>query len=173
MKLHRRLGWFAAVLAAPTVAAAALGAGELAGGESCTPRGALPPEFLSIAFSGVLCFAILFPWGVLLRGNTAAHRRVMILSTIAMADAGFARMLGLFVPAQTTWIGQYFFYFGGAWFIMLSMFLWDWYKGRVMRQFLVGVGLIVAVEVVANTLYFNAGWQAFARHWVGSLARHS
>lgn len=172
VKLHRRLGWFAAYVAVlmvvlPPWAQVAWQAVNLH-----TP-GALPPEFLSIAFSGVLCFAILFPWGVMLRSNTAAHRRVMILSTIAMADAGFARMLGLFVPAQTTWLGQYFFYYGGAWTIMLSMFLWDWYKGRVMRQFLVGAGLIVAVEVVANTLFFNAGWQAFARHWVGALARRS
>lgn len=170
VKLHRTLGWFAAYVAVlmvvlPPWAQVAWQVVNL------HTAGALPPEFLSIAFSGVLCFGILFPWGVLLRGNSAAHRRVMILSTIAMTDPGFARLMGLFLPSPKTWLGQYLFYFGGALFIMVLMFAWDWYKGRVMRQFLVGVGLILAVEITANWLYFNAGWQMFARHWVEALAR--
>lgn len=170
VKLHRTLGWIAAYLAVVMVVLPPWAQVSWQVTNLHTP-GALPPQFLSLAFSGVLCFAILLPWGVLLRGNPAAHRRVMILSTIAMTDPGFSRLVGDFVSSPTTWFGQYFFYFGGALFIIVSMFVWDWWKGRVMRQFLLGAGLIVGVELVANALNFSAGWQAFARHWVESLAR--
>ena len=33
--------------------------------------------------------AILLPWGILMRRNSAAHRRVLILATICISDAGF------------------------------------------------------------------------------------
>ena len=75
--------------------------------------GALPPQFLSIAFSGVLCMAVLLPWGVLMRRNSAAHRRVLILATICISDAGFSRFVSLFLPAPTTFLGTYLFYEGG------------------------------------------------------------
>jgi hypothetical protein len=75
--------------------------------------GSLPPQFLSIAFSGVICMAVLLPWGILLRRNSAAHRRVLILATIAISDAGFSRLLGLFLPAPTSFTGTYLFYEGG------------------------------------------------------------
>ena len=42
--------------------------------------------------------AVLLPWGVLMRRNSAAHRRVLILATICISDAGFARMVSLFLP---------------------------------------------------------------------------
>jgi hypothetical protein len=67
--------------------------------------GALPPEFLSIAFSGVICMAILLPWGILMRRNSAAHRRMLILAIICISDAGFSRFVSLFLPPPTTFLG--------------------------------------------------------------------
>jgi hypothetical protein len=88
-----------------------------------------------------------------------------------MTDPGFARLIGNFVHEQNTWLGQYLFYFGGNLLIMLLMFAWDWYKGRLMKQFLQGAGLILVVDITAICLYFNSAWQAFARNWVESIAR--
>ncbi len=171
VRLHRKLGWFAAGFAVliPILAPWVQVRWQAV---NLHTSGALPPEFLSIAFSSVLCFTILLPYGVLLRGNPAAHRRVLILSMIAMSDPGFSRLVSNFVPGQNTWLGQYLFYFGGNLLIMLLMLAWDWRKGRVMRQFLLGAGLILAVDSVATLLYFNVAWQSFTRNWVGSLARH-
>ena len=56
--------------------------------------------------------AVLLPWGILMRRNSAAHRRVLILATISISDAGFSRMVGLFLPAPTTFLGTYLFYEG-------------------------------------------------------------
>jgi hypothetical protein len=171
VKLHRKLGWFVAGFAVLIVILAPWAQISWQAVNLHTP-GALPPEFLSIAFSGVLCFAILLPWGVLLRNNPAAHRRLLILSTIAMTDPGFSRLVGNFVPGQKTWLGTYLFYFGGNLLLMLLMLAWDWHKGRLMKQFIQGACLILVVDCTATFLYFNSGWQLFARNWVASLARH-
>lgn len=54
-------------------------------------------QFVSIAFSGVVCMALPLLWGILLRRNSAAHRRVLILATICISEAGFSRIVRLFV----------------------------------------------------------------------------
>jgi hypothetical protein len=83
VRFHRRLGWFAAGYAALIVVIAPWSELSWQALNLHTP-GALPPQFLSIAFSGVLCMAVLLPWGVLMRRNSAAHRRVLILATICI-----------------------------------------------------------------------------------------
>ena len=67
-----------------------------------------------------------------MRRNSAAHRRVLILATISISDAGFSRMVGLFLPAPTTFLGTYLFYEDGNLFLILLMFLWDWKRKRNM-----------------------------------------
>jgi hypothetical protein len=171
VKLHRTLGWFAAYFAVLIVVLGPWAQVSWQVVNLHTPD-ALPPEFLSLAFSGILCFAILLPWGVLLRGNPAAHRRVLILSTVAMSDPGYSRLVSLFVAPQNSWLGQYLFFFGGNLFIMLLMMAWDWHRGRVMQQFLLGASLVVVVDSVATWLFFNPAWQTLTRHWIASLAAH-
>lgn len=68
VKLHRQLGWFAAGFAFLIVVLAPWAQLSWQVVNLHTP-GALPPEFLSIAFSSVICLAMLLPYGVLLRGN--------------------------------------------------------------------------------------------------------
>jgi hypothetical protein len=169
VKLHRTLGWFAAGFA---VLVAVLAPWAQVSWQIVNFHTIAQSEFLSIAFSSVLCFAILLPRGVLLRGNPAAHRRVLILSTVAMTDPGFSRLIGLVVPNQTTFPGQYLYFFGGNLFIMLLMFAWDWHKGRVMLQFLQGACLILAVDLTAIFLFRNLAWKAFTTHWITSLIPH-
>jgi len=82
--------------------------------------------------------AVLLPWGILMRRNSAAHRRVLILATICISDAGFSRFVGLFVHESTTFLGTYLYYEGGNLLIIVLMLLWDWKHDRIMRQFLWG-----------------------------------
>ncbi len=169
--LHRRLGWFAAGYAGLVLFIAPWSELSWQALNLHTP-GSLPPEFLSIAFSGVLCMAVLLPWGVLMRRNSAAHRRVLILATIAISDAGFSRMVSLFLPAPTSFLGTYLFYEGGNLSLILLMFLWDWKRGRVMKQFLVAASFIIVAGLAATGLYFNDTWRAITRGWLESWARH-
>jgi len=171
VKLHRRLGWRAAGYAALVLVIAPWSELSWQALNLQTP-GALPPQFLSIAFSGVVCMAVLLPCGVLMRRNSAAHRRVLILATICISDAGFSRMVSLFLPAPTTFLGTYLFYEGGNLLLILLMFLWDWKRDRVMKQFVAAALVIIATGLTATSLYFNTTWQGITRAWLEAWARH-
>ncbi len=171
VRWHRRFGWYAAGYAALVVVIAPYAELSWQALNLKTP-GTLPPQFLSIAFSGVICLAVLLPCGVLMRRNSAAHRRVMILATISISDAGFSRMVGLFLPDPTTFLGTYLFYEGGTLLLIVLMFLWDWKRDRIMKQFLWASCFVIAVGLAATGLYFNATWQSITHSWLESWARH-
>jgi len=169
--LHRRLGFFAAGYAALVLVIAPWSELSWQALNLNTP-GSLPPQFLSIAFSGVFCMAVLLPWGVRMRRNSAAHRRVLILAAICISDAGFSRFVGLFLPAPTTFLGTYLFYEGGNLLLILLIFLWDWKRDRIMKQFLAAASLVIGVGLTATGLYFNSTWQSITRGWLEGWARH-
>jgi hypothetical protein len=171
IRLHRTFGWFAAGYAALVIVIAPWSELSWQALNLHTP-GALPPEFLSLAFSGVICMAVLLPWGILLRRNSAAHRRILILATICISDAGFSRMVSLFRPAPTTFFGTYMFYEGGTLLVILLMLLRDWKRDRIMKQFLWAVFLFLAISLSATGLYFNGTWQSISRSWLEWWARH-
>jgi hypothetical protein len=171
VRFHRSFGWFAAGYAALVIVIAPWSELSWQALNLHTP-GSLPPEFLSMAFSSVLCMAILLPWGILLRRNSAAHRRVLLLATICISDAGFSRMVSLFLPAPATFLGTYLFYEGGNLLLILLMFLWDWKRDRIMQQFLWASCLVTAAGLSATALYFNETWRSISRAWLESWARH-
>jgi hypothetical protein len=171
VRIHRRFGWYAAGLAVVVVIISPWSELSWQALNLQTP-GALPPEFLSIAFSGVLCMIVLLPWGILMRRNSAAHRRVLILATVCISDAGFSRMVGLFLPPPTTFLGTYLFYEGGDVLLIVLIFLWDWKRNRVMKQFLYASFLVIGVGLTATSLYFNDTWKAISRAWLESWALH-
>jgi hypothetical protein len=169
VRFHRRFGWFAACYAALILVIAPCAQVSWQAVNLQTP-GALPPQFLSIAFTGVICMAVLLPWGILIRRNSAAHRRVLMLAIICISDAGFSRMMGLFGPAPKSFIGTYLFYEGGNVLLILLMFLWDWKRDRIMKQFLWGAFVVIAVGLTGTGLYFNDTWIAISRSYVENLA---
>lgn len=171
VRFHRRIGWFAAGYAALVIVIAPWSELSWQALNLQTP-GALPPQFLSIAFSGVVCMAALLACGLLMRRNPAAHRRLLILATITISDAGFSRMLGLFLPAPSSFLGTYLFYEGGNLLLIVLMFLWDWKRNRVMKQFLWASSLVIVVGLAATGLYFNDTWKGISRAWLESWARH-
>jgi len=116
--------------------------------------------------------ALLLPWGIRMRRDSAAHRRVLILATICISDAVFSPFVGLFLPPPTTFLGTYLFYEGGNLFIILLMFFWDWKRNRIMKQFLWGAFLVLALGLAAMALYFNDTWKAITRSWLEAWARH-
>ena len=116
--------------------------------------------------------AVLLPWGILMRRNSAAHRRVLILATIWISDGGFSRLVSLFLPAPTSFPGTYLFYEGGNVLLILLMFLWDWKRDRVMKQFLWAASLVITVGLAATGLYFNETWKSISRSWLEGWARN-
>ena len=167
--LHRKLGWFTAAWACLMVVF-----GPWAVIASDVVNLNLPtgdPPFLSVNIVDVGSFIIFVAWGVALRKNPAAHRRIMILSTVALADQGFARFSELW-PAPTSVFPWFLDVFYGNVLIIVAMAAWDWWRGRMMRQFVIGASASMAAMYIASLLYFWPPWKALAQSWVESWARH-
>jgi hypothetical protein len=170
VKLHRKLGWFAAGWAAVLVFFAAWGELSWEANNLHTPG--LTPAFLSVSLGGLICFALLMLWGILLRKNHAAHRRVILLANISIVTAGFLRLnSNLLHLNPTTPVGSFFYYYSGTLFILLLMFLWDWWKGRLMRQFVLGSCFILLAHVLSVVLLYNKSWEMFTHTWLEAWAK--
>jgi hypothetical protein len=61
--------------------------------------------------------------------------------------------------------------FYGNLVLLILMTLWDWRKGRLMRQFVIGSAALTIAFVVASVLYFWAPWQGLTYGWVEAWAR--
>jgi hypothetical protein len=169
---HRKFGWF---LAGWACLMAVLGpwAAFASDAASLNSGNGLPPQFLSVNFVDIGGFLVLLAWGIALRKNPAAHKRMMILSTVSLADPGFARFSGFLIPVEPHSVAVWFFnVFYGNVLLVVLMAVWDWYRGRLIRSFLVGAASLLAAEYVASALYFWKPWQQLTLGWVAAWARH-
>lgn len=162
VKLHRKFGWFAAGWATLLVFIAAWG--ELSWEATNLHTPGTTPAFIAIPVGNLLSFSALITWGILLRKNLAAHRRVIFLANISIMTAGAARLFeNVFHFSFSTPVQAFFFFYSGSLVLLLLMFLWDWKKNRVMRQFLIGSAYIITLQVISIVLFFNPSWTNFAR----------
>lgn len=134
--------------------------------------GGLAPAFLAVQLGGVASFLILAIVGITLRKNSAAHKRMMILSTIALVDAGFGRFSAWIWPNEPTSRLLWFFWeCYGSLLIMALMVAWDWWRGRLMKQFLWAASALVAMECVETLLYFWGPWQTGTTAFIVACAK--
>jgi hypothetical protein len=90
--LHRRLGWAGAALA---VAVVAMGLAASIVMDRRDLASAHPnPSFLSAQLLDLAGFAGASAAAILLRGDASAHKRLMLLATLSIVDAGWVRWLG-------------------------------------------------------------------------------
>jgi hypothetical protein len=169
--LHRKLGWFAAGWACLMLVMGAWA--SMASPARFVNAPDATPQFLSVNIVDLATFAVLLAWGIALRKNPAAHRRVMILSTVAIADPGYSRFSEFLWPVEPHSILLWFFYvFYGNVLLIALMAGWDWWRGRLMRSFVVGAAGLLAAEWVAAVLYFSAPWKVIAHGWIAAWATH-
>lgn len=170
--LHRRLGWLTAGWACLMCV---MGPWAAIASQSLDLHGAeYDPPFLAVQFGNIPWFLIFVAWGIALRKNPAAHKRIMILSTIALIDAGFARFSQWIFPTEPASRLIWFFWtFYGNVLLLASMTAWDWWRGRLMKQFVIGASLLVLMEVVETNLYFWSPWRQLTATWVHAWARHA
>ena len=169
---HRNLGWFmtgwAGLMAILGPVAAVVRQIVNAG------PGTFDPPFLSVNIVDIVGFLALLAWGIALRKNPAAHRRMMLLSAICVAgDPGFSRFTGWIWPDNPASIFVWFLWcFYGNVLLIGLMAVWDWWRGRLVRSFVIGASSLVAAEVVATLLYWWPPWKALTTAWVIAWARH-
>jgi hypothetical protein len=166
--LHRRLGIAGAILAAVMIVigpATAVVVDRL--------RLALPhpdPGFLVVQTFDILAFAGLVVPALVWRKDPSVHKRLILLATLYIADAGFARWQG---DAMEAWFGNGFWgnamqlYFGTD-LLVLGVGLYDWItRKRLHRAYIAGVAWIGAVQLTALSVYMSPGWAPIALRLLG------
>jgi hypothetical protein len=165
---HRRLGWFAAGWACLM---AVIGPWAAIAWQAVHLQAPVGDVFLLVDLADTAGFLTLLAWAITLRKNPAAHRRLTILATIALADPGFGRLSAYFLPEPTSPIPWFFLEFYGNLLLIVLMLGWDWWRGRLMRSFVLAAGALLASEAVATLLYLSAPCKALAIGWAAAWAK--
>jgi len=166
---HKKMGWFAAFWASLMAVLGPWAALSSQATDLHTPLSL--PGFLSVNLVDIAGFLILLVWGFGLRRNPAAHRRMMMLATVSLADPGFSRFDTFFLPHEphSVWLWFVWVFYGNVLLIAL-MAAWDWWRGRLMRSFVIGAAGLLVAEYLASALYFWGPWKSFSisliRVWV-------
>ena len=128
------------------------------------------PSFLSIQLADMLAFSVVGGLAIALRKSPDAHKRLMILATIFIADAGFSRW---WAPGLEKLLGDG--YFGNWAQIYLSDFLlvamigaYDLFsRRRLYAAYIFGAAWGLGVEIVAVWLYMSPWWKPVATALIG------
>ncbi len=160
IRLHMRLGWATAIVSAAMVPLGLVAALVDQARQVGHPDYA--PQFLALEFEEMVAFSTFIIAGLLMRRNLAEHKRWMILSAVAISDAGFARiwLIGInhTLPGAFGWWLEYFW---GITLLLIAMLAWDWFRyRRVMRSVAWGAALLWGGEVVVTILNFSPAWKA-------------
>jgi hypothetical protein len=160
IRRHKTLGWYTAILSAVMVPLGLTAALVDQARQIGTPEYA--PQFLSLEFGEMIGFSVFIASGILWRKNLAAHKRLMILSAVAISDAGFARLWLMGFKANVPgYFGWWLQYYWGIALMLIAMMAWDWWKrGRIHPVVLGGAALLWTCEAIAAWLFYSPGWKA-------------
>jgi hypothetical protein len=166
--LHRRLG-LAGLAMIPLMAvlgpATSLTMGHF---EFGTPDS--DPPFIILPFLDMVSFTVIAFSGLALRADRAAHKRLMLLATVLISDAGFARWLGGPI-GKVMGTGVLPFYvqsFFGPLLLIGAMAVYDLVTRRRLHPAFIAAALFgMTNEVVASVVYNLAAWKPIATHLIG------
>jgi hypothetical protein len=128
------------------------------------------PQFISINITDMLGFVTLSFAGLALRRDPSAHKRLMLLSTLYLSTAGFARLWLLTIgPAGTDTFWGFFIAFNIGGDILVAMLgAYDLLtRGRMHPAYVLGGCWLLVNELAAAWLYFSPGWKAISVRVLG------
>jgi hypothetical protein len=168
LALHRRLGLMAAALVPIMVVLGLITNTVMQRRHFEAGRPEL--DFMIVPISDMVLFGSLAVAGLLLRRNPATHKRLMLLATVCVLDAGFGRW---FAPWISSHFGDGYFgflaqlYLGGD-AIVLAAVLYDVVtRRRVHPVYLAAVPWILSVQAATSAIYHAPGWLPIARSLIG------
>lgn len=170
LALHRRLG-LAALVLLPLMLV--LGPAAVISQVASNPY--MPDRWISwmsVQFTNTLGCVVLLAAGFHLRRNAAAHKRLMLMGTIAVTEPGFGR---IWEAPLTAWWGEgylalYVSTYIGALILMLAVGFYDLAtRGRLHPAYLGAFLWILANEVLAIWLFHQTFWL----HWMKVLTGHA
>jgi hypothetical protein len=166
--LHRRLGGFGAGLAVLVVLTGLVATYVVENLMFGTPRS--DPAFISTLLVDVLNFASLATAGLLLRRDAAAHKRLMLLATMSLLQAGFIRWWGKAMLAAFGggflggWMADYL----GVSLLVLGLGVYDLVTRRHLHPaYVVGAIWILSWQFIAKWLYVSPWWKDVSLHLLG------
>jgi hypothetical protein len=129
------------------------------------------PAFLSIQFTDIVAFLGLTLSAIWLRKSTAVHKRLILLGTLYITDAGFARWLadrilgGLGMSYWHFWIALYvgpvvLFFLAGTYDLLT--------RRKLHPAFLAGAAYAFALQMLAISLYFSPGWLGLSKRVIAT-----
>lgn len=128
------------------------------------------PSFLSIQLADMAAFAVLGGLAVALRKSPEAHKRLIILATIFIADAGFSRW---WAPGLERFLGN------GYWGTWAELYLSDFLlaaaigaydlisRRRLYSAYVFGAVWGLGLELVAVWAYLSPWWKPVATVLIG------
>jgi hypothetical protein len=159
---HRRMGVAGALLAVAVVIAGPAAALTM----HMSHQARQPPQFLALQLLNIAVFAGMVTAGLLLRRRPAAHKRLMLIGTLALIGAGFGRIVRMLTGAPPPWTLIPSVYIAGN-VLLLAIALHDWRtRGRLHPVFLPAAGAFLAVQLVVGLLLRSPGWAGMAQRIV-------
>jgi hypothetical protein len=169
--LHRKLGFFLATWACLMGVMGPVAVYTLVM-MKVKAHGPFPYPFMSVHIVDIGGFLVLLAIGIALRKNPAAHKRMMILSTVALADPGFNRAIGYLYPADPqTALPGFLYIFWGNILIVALMLGWDLYRGRLIRSHVIASASLLTCMYIAAALYYWHPWQQLTLSWVTAWSK--
>ena len=158
LRRHKQLGWLTVAVSALMVPLGLAAALVDQARQIAHPDYA--PQFLALEFEEMITFSVFMAAGVIFRRNPAAHKRLMLLSAVAISDAGFARiwLMGIKkeIPGLFGWWLQYYW---GIFLILVAMAAWDlWRRRRIHPAVLFGAAFLWTAEIITAILNFSPTW---------------
>jgi len=139
---HRTLGWLGAAIAACVVLLGTYGslvAANRPGGFIGVP---LPPlQFLVVPVFDMVLFGLFVGLAVAWRGDSASHKRLMLLATINLLEAAFVR-----IPIEFITNGAPFTSFGLSDLFIVAMVVWDLRSSSKLHAVTLWAGLLTILS---------------------------
>jgi hypothetical protein len=156
-KIHRKLGYAGAGIAASMVvfgnlaAIAAMDGGFIGFGD--------PHAFYAIPFFDINAFAVVVALAVLWRNRAETHKRLILLSNVAILSAAVAR-----VPLAPVQAGAPFTFILFPFVIVLAGALYDKLsRGRVHPVWIWGGLAMLVIKLIVLPVMGSGPWLAFAK----------
>jgi len=169
--LHRKFGWFLAAWAClmGVMGPVALYTSTMM---DVKAHGVGPDPFMCVEILSISSFLILLAIGFSLRKNSAAHKRMMILSCAAIAAPGFARLMEYLQPTfPSTPLHFLFYIYYGNILLVLLMLGWDLIRGRLVRVHVIASVTLLTCLCLNSFLFFWKPWSDLTLQWVTAWAK--
>jgi hypothetical protein len=165
--LHRALGRFGVALAAVMVIVGVWASLTAAARDTGFFRVPVPPlKFLAIPLTDMIVLPVMIGLAVAKRHDPQSHKRWMIMASISLVAAAFARWPVVIDHPSPLW------FFGLTDAFLLPLAVWDLRsRGRLHPATLTGGVLLIGSQVFRLWLLATPVWDGFAAWAVGLVAK--